>query len=79
MRETRLSGSEGGAAQQCAVPTPIGRGNCLIEAEPRSAASVLFPHALNSIVRLASRPLAISRTTAVAVCWPAASSGSASR
>ena len=24
MRETRLSGSEGGAAQQCAVPTPIG-------------------------------------------------------
>ena len=23
MRETRLSGSEGGAAQQCAVPTPI--------------------------------------------------------
>jgi hypothetical protein len=23
MRETRLSGSEGGAVQQCAVPTPI--------------------------------------------------------
>ena len=26
MRETRLSGSEGGAAQQCAVPTPIDGG-----------------------------------------------------
>jgi len=25
MRETRLSGSEGGATQRCAAPTPIGK------------------------------------------------------